>query len=169
MTPGIGANGATVSSQWLYRLPQPRPHLWYYFFRHRYQLAPIGATAPFSDLMVSRKDVLVIVYIVLVSHSNQNYGITLLYPLQIDWTYLIIESSSSGLGGCRWDDSNFGFGDALGELALSTGTSKTPLGIIPGPHRQEDVIAWCRPMSGRMPKAPFAVYPQPKCVCACRE
>ena len=50
------------------------------------------------------EDVLVIVYIVLVSHSNQNYGITLLYPLQIDWTYLIIESSSSqaawvGVGG----------------------------------------------------------------------
>ena len=54
MTPGIGANGATVSSQWLYGLPQPRPHLWHYFFRHRDQLAPIGAAAPFPDLMVSR-------------------------------------------------------------------------------------------------------------------
>ena len=54
MTPSIGVNGATVSSQWLYRLPQHRPHLWHYFFRHRYQLAPIGAAAPFSDLMVSR-------------------------------------------------------------------------------------------------------------------
>ena len=38
--PGTGADVATVSSQWLYRLPQPRPHLWHYFFRHRYQLAP---------------------------------------------------------------------------------------------------------------------------------
>ena len=53
--PGTGDDVATVSSQWLYGLPKPRPHLWYYFFRHRYQLAPIGAAAPFSDLMVSRK------------------------------------------------------------------------------------------------------------------
>ena len=52
--PGTGADVATVSSRWLYGLPQPRPHLWHYFFRHRYQLAPIGAAAPFSDLMVSR-------------------------------------------------------------------------------------------------------------------
>eukprot|EP00964_Phaeocystis_antarctica_P032892 scaffold18639_cov57-Phaeocystis_antarctica.AAC.6 len=52
--PGTGANGSTVSSQWLYGLPQPRPHLWHYFFRHRDQLAPIGAAAPFPDLMVSR-------------------------------------------------------------------------------------------------------------------
>eukprot|EP00964_Phaeocystis_antarctica_P031342 scaffold17740_cov69-Phaeocystis_antarctica.AAC.3 len=51
---GTGADVATVSSRWLYGLPQPRPHLWYYFFRHRYQLAPIGAAAPVSDLMVSR-------------------------------------------------------------------------------------------------------------------
>ena len=51
---GTGADVATVSSRWLYGLPQPRPHLWHYFFRHRYQLAPIGAAAPFSDLMVSR-------------------------------------------------------------------------------------------------------------------
>ena len=29
-------------------------HLWHYFFRHRYQMAPIGAAAPFPDLMVSR-------------------------------------------------------------------------------------------------------------------
>ena len=54
LTPGIGAKGATVSSQWLYRLPQPRPHLWHYLFRHRYEMAPIGAAAPFPDLMVSR-------------------------------------------------------------------------------------------------------------------
>ena len=51
---GTGADVANVSSQWLYRLPQPRPHLWHYCFRHRYQLAPIGAAAQFPDLMVSR-------------------------------------------------------------------------------------------------------------------
>ena len=31
----------------------PRPHLWYYFFRHStqvYQLAPIGAAVPFPTL-----------------------------------------------------------------------------------------------------------------------
>ena len=45
---------ATVRSQGLHGLPQPRPHLWHSFLRHRYPLLPIGAAAPFPDLMVSR-------------------------------------------------------------------------------------------------------------------
>ena len=60
MTPGIGADVATVSSRWLDQgsmdsLSPGRIYGTTSLIRHRYQLAPIGAAAPFSDLMVSRK------------------------------------------------------------------------------------------------------------------